>query len=262
MKVIPMRKPSYYAIIPAKIRYDSNLVPNEKLLFGEITALSNRYGYCWADNKYFMNLYHKTNQTITVWIDDLVKAGYLYKYTIRKGLTIPKRYLSIHPISRKLIKKNLNNLLRKKRTAYSEKSEQAITQDSYSNSLQEQKSQSNTTRMNKESGYHQNHKKFSKIQLLLSNLLGFNVSANFTKDMIQKLGGSKTDIITAINITRKHHLQHQNTASILNYLNTVLKNLKPRSTSTNEKNNNHLSLKTLIRKHKQQSIKRRHEMNA
>ena len=35
-------KPRYYAIIPANVRY-SDLKPNAKLLYGEITALSNKH---------------------------------------------------------------------------------------------------------------------------------------------------------------------------------------------------------------------------
>ena len=31
-----------------KIRYDRNLKPAEKILYGELTALSNKNGYCHA----------------------------------------------------------------------------------------------------------------------------------------------------------------------------------------------------------------------
>ena len=40
-------KPNYYAIIPAIVRYDNDLKPNEKLLYGEITALTNKTGACY-----------------------------------------------------------------------------------------------------------------------------------------------------------------------------------------------------------------------
>ena len=46
-------KPNYYAIIPAEVRYNEKLTANSKLLFGEITALTNKTGVCWANNKYF-----------------------------------------------------------------------------------------------------------------------------------------------------------------------------------------------------------------
>lgn len=50
-------QPSYYSIITANVRYDNRLTDSEKLLFAEITSLSNKYGYCTATNSYFARLY-------------------------------------------------------------------------------------------------------------------------------------------------------------------------------------------------------------
>ena len=70
-------KKSYYAIIPANVRYDDNLPPNAKLLYGEITALCNEKGYCWANNNYFADLYNVKKETVSRWIGTLVSKGYI-----------------------------------------------------------------------------------------------------------------------------------------------------------------------------------------
>lgn len=69
--------PAYYAVIPASVRYDSRLKPNAKLLYGEITALCNKEGYCWAQNKYFSDLYSVTKTTISDWVKNLKDCGYI-----------------------------------------------------------------------------------------------------------------------------------------------------------------------------------------
>lgn len=70
-------KKSYYAVIPAAVRYDSSIVPGAKLLYGEITALCNEKGYCWATNDYFSRLYSVGKRTIFTWIKSLCDAGYI-----------------------------------------------------------------------------------------------------------------------------------------------------------------------------------------
>lgn len=73
-----MEKPNYYSIIPANIRYDKELMANAKLLYSEITALCNEKGICWAGNEYFANLYEVSKETISRWINQLKRKGYIH----------------------------------------------------------------------------------------------------------------------------------------------------------------------------------------
>ncbi|OFJ78410.1 alpha/beta hydrolase [Staphylococcus sp. HMSC056G08] len=84
-------QPSYYAIITAAVRYDNRLTDSEKLLYAEITALSNKFGYCTASNNYFARLYDVTKRTISARVNNLKEQGYLtieFKY---KGNEVKQR---------------------------------------------------------------------------------------------------------------------------------------------------------------------------
>nr|DAS46043.1 MAG TPA: replisome organizer protein [Caudoviricetes sp.] len=72
-----MERPGYYGILPANVRYDKNLKPMEKIMYSELTALSNKNGYCNATNSYFAELYEVSKNTVSLWIGDLEKAGYI-----------------------------------------------------------------------------------------------------------------------------------------------------------------------------------------
>lgn len=86
---------SYYAIIPANVRYDKELNGNAKLLYGEITALANSQGYCWATNGYFAELYQVSERTITRMIASLESKGYINSIVIKDGYkTIRHIYLA------------------------------------------------------------------------------------------------------------------------------------------------------------------------
>ena len=86
---------NYYAIIPANVRYDKTITANAKLLYGEITALCNEKGFCWASNNYFAELYSVKPQAISKWIKSLESAGYLDIEYTRKGKEITQRKVSI-----------------------------------------------------------------------------------------------------------------------------------------------------------------------
>ena len=92
-----MDKPSYYAIIPANVRYNNDLKPNAKLLYGEITCLSNGEGYCWAMNKYFADLYGVDKKTISRWIAQLNACGYIdVQLNYREGTKqVKSRYIKL-----------------------------------------------------------------------------------------------------------------------------------------------------------------------
>jgi hypothetical protein len=72
--------PGYYAIIPATVRYDKSLPQGAKLLYGEISALCNKKGFCWARNEYFSELYETSERTISAWIQRLRDAGHIDIY--------------------------------------------------------------------------------------------------------------------------------------------------------------------------------------
>lgn len=104
-----MKEPirSYYAIIPANVRYDDELTPNAKLLYGEVTALCNEKGYCWASNSYFANLYGVSTKSISNWVNQLVNSGYLTsEMTYKEGSKeIQSRHLKIssNPMEEKVM---------------------------------------------------------------------------------------------------------------------------------------------------------------
>lgn len=72
-----MEKPNYYAIIPAPVRYDKELVPMARILYSEITALCDKQGFCWATNKYFADLYSVSDRTIREWLNVLKNKNYI-----------------------------------------------------------------------------------------------------------------------------------------------------------------------------------------
>jgi hypothetical protein len=107
--------PNYYAIIPANVRYCKEIPANAKLLYGEITALCNKKGFCWASNDYFAKLYGVSKKSISSWISKLEKNKFISIQMIYKegSKEILNRYIKIlaYPIEENVntpIEENLN----------------------------------------------------------------------------------------------------------------------------------------------------------
>lgn len=92
------RTPGYMAYIPSDVRYDKELKPNEKLLFGEISALATAKGHCWATNKYFADLYDVAVETVSRWISHLAAKGYIKTKIVylEDGKTIKERRITVN----------------------------------------------------------------------------------------------------------------------------------------------------------------------
>ena len=91
-------KPSYWAVLPAAIRYDPEIPASAKLLYAEISALTDQRGYCWASNAYFEALYSLSERTIVRLIRALEKAGYIRILDAGGGATRRKIAAGINPL--------------------------------------------------------------------------------------------------------------------------------------------------------------------
>lgn len=68
---------SYFGILPAEVRYNKEITDFAKILYAEFMALSNTYGYCFATNKYFAELYNKDADTISRAVTQLRRCGFI-----------------------------------------------------------------------------------------------------------------------------------------------------------------------------------------
>ena len=70
-------KPGYWAVIPAGVRYDEQIPPNAKLLYAEISSLTQADGYCWSTNEYFQKVFGFSDRSIRRLLAILADAKYI-----------------------------------------------------------------------------------------------------------------------------------------------------------------------------------------
>ena len=101
MSMVPeeTEKPSYWAVLPAAIRYDPEIPASAKLLYAEISSLTDSRGYCWASNAYFERLYDLSERTIVRLIRALENAGYIRILDAGGGSARRKIAAGINPLA-------------------------------------------------------------------------------------------------------------------------------------------------------------------
>lgn len=211
-----MEQPSYYSILTANVRYDNELKANEKLLFSEITALSNKSGYCHANNNYFAKLYSVSKTSISNWINHLKEKGYLKVAMIKDGKEIKERRL--FPISTP-IKENFNTPSKNLYEGNEENFNTPIKEN-----FKENITSNNTTSINKNDDDQPVEDAFN-----LAQLAGINVNSGLNlpvfTDYINRLGNE----LVCYAIKRTNDVAQHPSWS---YLKTVLKSLEDNHVKT------------------------------
>lgn len=80
--------PAYFAIVTGPVLDDRILSDSAKLLYGRITSLTDREGYCWATNKTLSDLTGYGERTISRLVAQLEERGHIWTESVpalRKG---------------------------------------------------------------------------------------------------------------------------------------------------------------------------------
>lgn len=91
-------KPGYWAVLPAQVRYDPAIPPSAKLLYSEVSSLTDQKGYCYASNAYFEALYELSERTISRLLKTLEDSGYIRIENGNGGRDCRKIYAGINPL--------------------------------------------------------------------------------------------------------------------------------------------------------------------
>lgn len=86
-------------MIPAQVRYSADLPPGAKILYAEISSLTDARGYCFASNEYFVELFQTTERTIQRYLTALRKGGFISIQDGDGGSGRRKIFAGINPLS-------------------------------------------------------------------------------------------------------------------------------------------------------------------
>ncbi|AVH47338.1 helix-turn-helix domain-containing protein [Staphylococcus sp. FR124] len=208
-------RPNYYSIIPAHVRYDKELKPMEIIMYGELTALSNKYGYSYASNKYFSELYNVHKKTVSTWISHLKEKGYIDTVVIRdKNMTVTERriYITVPYPS------NYGE-------GYPQKSGEPIHKKTEENNTRENNTRENNTSINSDGD-------ISKIFQLITKEIEIIQSPLKVQELEDELNLIKNNKLEITEVAIKYCKENNKG---INYLIKVLKNWNNQGVDTKEK---------------------------
>jgi DNA-binding Lrp family transcriptional regulator len=79
-------QPNYFLIIPTHILDDERIDDSTAILFGRISSLSNKMGYCFASDKYLAELTRVGEREVRNRLKKLEDCGYIRKETEKQGM--------------------------------------------------------------------------------------------------------------------------------------------------------------------------------
>lgn len=92
-------KPGFWAVLPAAVRYDPKLPSTAKLLYAEISALTDRTGFCFATNAYFQSVFGISERTLQDHFRALKSGGFIRIEDGDGGSKQRKIFAGINPLS-------------------------------------------------------------------------------------------------------------------------------------------------------------------
>ena len=89
-----MSEPLYlpkFCIVPLAARLDKTLSDSAKIYLGELNALTNKFGYCWASDERLAEMKEVSVRTIKNWHKDLEDRGFIKRDTWTEHVKDPEK---------------------------------------------------------------------------------------------------------------------------------------------------------------------------
>ena len=123
---------AFWSVIPATVLDDMQLQANAKILYGVLSSLMRREGYCWPSNAQLAAAMHCSEDVITRWIAALSKAGHI-KITVEPNRKTGGKIRRIYPsLPEPVLQEPAGGYSDKYPSTYSDKNPRVVGQKSES----------------------------------------------------------------------------------------------------------------------------------